>query len=152
MMAAVTPDPQYAPIRPSSTPRSASSSGDRVVGQERAVAGEHGAAGQVFGAGDVSGNRVDRLDVAAEAFRRAGVEQVEVVDLLRGQGRQRAVVQVVVHAPPHCPVGGSTGPVARLPPLARHAAKPPSRMRTSTMPAAVSTHQARAEPARFQSS
>lgn len=37
-------------------------------------------------------------------------------------------------------------------PLAFQAASPPSRMRTSARPAAVSTHHARADPARFQSS
>ena len=47
---------------------------------------------------------------------------------------------------------GSTISSSRTPPAACHAARPPSRMRTPAMPAAVSTHQARAEPARAQSS
>ena len=49
---------------------------DEGVGrQKRAVTGEHTADGQVFGAGDVSGDTIDRLDVTAEAFGCARVEQ-----------------------------------------------------------------------------
>src|ERR1700722_2620325 len=60
---------------------------DAVAGQQlvqlvrtekRAVVGERLSAGQVLRTGDVTGNPIDRLNVAAEAFRCARVEQRQV--------------------------------------------------------------------------
>ncbi|CKO61505.1 Uncharacterised protein [Mycobacterium tuberculosis] len=57
---------------------------DAVVGQqcvkgaiakERAVVGQDTTAGNVDGAGDVTGNRIHGLDIAAETFRYARIEQ-----------------------------------------------------------------------------
>src|ERR1700744_5173465 len=118
-MAAGKPGPPYAPSRALwAISRSPGRRGGPSVRQKGAVTGEHGATGQVFRAGDMSANGIDRLDVTAEAFGCARVEQREIIDLPRGEGRQRSVVEIVVqhrriarwrrnrvggHVPSRCP-------------------------------------------------
>ena len=122
----------------------------RHLGHEAPVVVQQAGARHVSGPGDVPGDRVDGLDVAAEPLGCPRVQQrhLGARRLLGGERRQRAGVQVVVR---HRDIAGFgvTEPLSSSTPPRGH---PPSRIRTSSMPAAVSTHQARADPARFQSS
>ena len=108
---------------------------------------------------DVTGARVDRLDLAPVARRGPGVEQrFRYEPVARPRRRRRPAGDRSTARRPRpgdgraAPAGreqlangranGPDGPDSVSNPAATHAGRPPSRMRTSAMPAQRSTHQA----------
>ena len=90
----------------------------------------------------MAGARIDRLDLAAVALRRAGVEQQPVA---RERGRLVDLEHRTTAATQHDVAGTATAsPVSSGCPARVHAPSPPSRIRTSSTPAQPSSHHARA--------
>jgi hypothetical protein len=73
-------------------------SAELARGDKGAIAGERIATGKIPRSRDMTGNGIDRLNVTAEAFWCARVEQCHVgcARLLRRQRRERAGVQIIV--------------------------------------------------------
>ena len=96
--AAVTPEPQYTPTAaPGTTPSAAYRARSASAAAKPPSAVRLSAVGRAARAGNVPRPRVDRLDLAAVALPRPGVEQHAVAGqrgrLVGGQHRQVAAVQ-----------------------------------------------------------
>ena len=152
---AVMPDPQEAATvaavaptpTPAPTPMAPKAAINSVGRPERAVSGEQVGDRQVHRAGDVPGNRVERLDLAAESGRRPGRPRAprtrtQPVRRPRRPRRPASRPGATVTVP------GSSGSAGRPRAAGRptvQAASPPSSTRTSGRPDQRSSHQARAD-------
>ena len=117
---------------------------ERTRVEEAPVDAEVASGRRVHRTRDVSGHRIDGLDIAAVALGRPGIEQDAAPPAAMSSADTVGIAPAPTATGPVPATGGSGSPVAIAPPSAVHAANPPSSTCTRVWPIHRRSHHSRA--------